>query len=94
MRARSLVLPLLLCLLGAAPSLLWASGAMFIAMAPLLVPLAVWVYALVFAFASLWCLFQRSNAAFAAFSLWGLFKLWWVCEPSASICGRLPVFYH
>ena len=41
-------------LLGAAPSLLWASGAMFIAMAPLLVPLAVWVYALVFAFSSLW----------------------------------------
>jgi len=40
--------------LGAAPSLLWASGAMFIAMAPLLVPLAVWIYALVFAFASLW----------------------------------------
>ena len=39
---------------GAAPSLLWASGAMFIAMAPLLVPLAVWVYALVFAFSSLW----------------------------------------
>jgi hypothetical protein len=40
--------------LGAAPSLLWASGAMFIALAPLLVPLAIWVYALVFAFASLW----------------------------------------
>ncbi|WP_029462185.1 EI24 domain-containing protein [Serpentinimonas barnesii] len=40
--------------LGAAPSLLWASGAMFIAMAPLLVPLAVWVYTWVFALASLW----------------------------------------
>lgn len=40
--------------LGAAPSLLWASGAMFIAMAPLLVPLAIWIYTLVFAFASLW----------------------------------------
>jgi hypothetical protein len=40
--------------LGAAPSLLWASGAMFIALAPLLVPLAIWVYTLVFAFASLW----------------------------------------
>ncbi len=40
--------------LGAAPSLLWASGAVFIALAPLLVPLAVWIYALVFAFASLW----------------------------------------
>ena len=40
--------------LGAAPSLLWASGAMFIALAPLLVPIAIWVYTLVFAFASLW----------------------------------------
>jgi len=40
--------------LGAAPSLLWASGAMFIAMAPLLLPLAVWVYTWVFALASLW----------------------------------------
>ncbi|MEY5097435.1 MAG: hypothetical protein RJA36_154 [Pseudomonadota bacterium] len=40
--------------LGAAPSLLWASGAMFVALAPLLVPLAVWIYALVFAFSSLW----------------------------------------
>jgi len=40
--------------LGAAPSLLWASGAMFIALAPLLVPLAIWIYALVFALASLW----------------------------------------
>jgi len=40
--------------LGAAPSLLWASGAMFIAMAPLLVPMAIWIYTLVFAFASLW----------------------------------------
>lgn len=40
--------------IGAAPSLLWASGALFIAMAPLLVPVAIWIYTLVFAFASLW----------------------------------------
>ncbi len=40
--------------LGAAPTLLWASGAMFIALAPLLVPVAIWIYTLVFAFASLW----------------------------------------
>lgn len=40
--------------LGAAPSALWASGAFFVALAPLLVPAAVWVYALVFAFSSLW----------------------------------------
>lgn len=40
--------------LGAAPTLLWASGAMFIALAPLLVPVAIWIYTLVFAFSSLW----------------------------------------
>lgn len=40
--------------LGAAPSLLWASGAMAVALAPLLVPVAIWVYTLVFAFSSLW----------------------------------------
>ena len=40
--------------LGAAPSLIWASGAMFVVMAPVLVPLAIWVYTLVFAFSSLW----------------------------------------
>ena len=40
--------------LGAAPSVLWASGAMFIAMAPILVPVAIWMYTLVFAFSSLW----------------------------------------
>ena len=40
--------------LGALPSVLWASGAMFIAMAPVLVPVAIWIYTLVFAFSSLW----------------------------------------
>ena len=40
--------------LGAAPSVIWASGAMFVAMAPILVPVAIWVYTLVFAFSSLW----------------------------------------
>ena len=40
--------------LGAAPSLVWASGAMFVAMAPILVPAAIWIYTLVFAFSSLW----------------------------------------
>ena len=60
--------------LGAAPSLLWASGARFIAMAPILVPLAIWIYTLVFAFSSLWfahyCLaaleqLRKRNSAFA-----------------------------
>jgi hypothetical protein len=40
--------------LGALPSVLWASGAMFIAMAPVLLPLAIWIYTLIFAFSSLW----------------------------------------
>ena len=52
--------------LGALPSFLWASGAMFIAMAPLIVPVAVWLYALVFAFSSLW---------FAHFALAALHRL-------------------
>lgn len=40
--------------LGAAPTLIWASGAMWVALAPLLIPLAVWLYTLVLAFSSLW----------------------------------------
>lgn len=40
--------------LGAAPSIMWASGVVFIALAPLMVPLAIWVYTLVFALSSLW----------------------------------------
>ncbi|MEP7294677.1 MAG: EI24 domain-containing protein [Burkholderiales bacterium] len=40
--------------LGAAPSLVWASGAIAIVFAPVLVPVAVWIYTLVFAFSSLW----------------------------------------
>lgn len=40
--------------LGTAPSLVWVSGALWLALAPLLVPLAIWIYAFVFAFASLW----------------------------------------
>jgi len=40
--------------LGAAPSILWASGVVFAAAFFILVPLAIWVYTLVFAFSSLW----------------------------------------
>lgn len=40
--------------LGAAPSLVWASGALFAAAFVILAPLAIWIYTLVFAFASLW----------------------------------------
>lgn len=40
--------------LGAAPSLIWASGALLAAAFVILVPLAIWIYTLVFAFSSLW----------------------------------------
>ncbi len=40
--------------LGAAPSLIWASGALLAAAFVILVPLAVWIYTLVFALSSLW----------------------------------------
>jgi Etoposide-induced protein 2.4 (EI24) len=40
--------------LGAAPSLVWASGAIVLVLAPVLVPVAVWIYTLVFAFSALW----------------------------------------
>jgi hypothetical protein len=40
--------------LGAAPSLVWASSVFFLAMAPVLIPVAIWIYTLVFAFSALW----------------------------------------
>ena len=40
--------------LGAAPGLIFASSALMVTMVPLLVPLAVWIYTLVFAFSALW----------------------------------------
>lgn len=49
-----LVLGVLSGYLATLPTLMWASGAMFIAMAPLLIPLAIWLYTLIFAFSSLW----------------------------------------
>jgi len=41
-------------LLGAAPSLVWALGAVALVLAPVVIVLSVWLYTLVFAFASLW----------------------------------------
>ncbi len=40
--------------LGAAPGLLWVSGALFAAAFVILVPLAIWIYMLVFSLSSLW----------------------------------------
>lgn len=53
-------------LMGAAPSLVWASGALFAAAFVILIPVAIWIYTLVFAFASLW---------FAHFALAALHEL-------------------
>lgn len=53
-RASLLGMGVLTGYLGAAPSLVWASGALTIVLAPLLVPVAVWIYTLVFAFSALW----------------------------------------
>ena len=61
-------------LLGAAPGLVWVSGGMFAALAPVLVPAAIWIYTLVFAFASLW---------FAHFALAALVALRLEREPPA-----------
>ena len=40
--------------LGATPGLVWAFGAMAIVFAPLLLPLAIWIYTYVFVFSALW----------------------------------------
>ncbi len=40
--------------LGAAPSVVWVSGALAVVFAPVLVPVAIWIYTLVFAFGALW----------------------------------------
>jgi hypothetical protein len=41
-------------LMGSLPSLIWALGALTLVFAPLLVLASVWLYTLIFAFASLW----------------------------------------
>lgn len=40
--------------LGAAPSVVWASGVVFAVAFVILMPVAIWLYTLVFAFSSLW----------------------------------------
>lgn len=40
--------------MGAAPSLVWATGALALPMMPLMLPGFIWLYTLVFAFASAW----------------------------------------
>ncbi len=65
-RMSLLVMGIISGLMGAAPSLVWASGALFAAAFVILVPVAIWIYTLIFAFSSLW---------FAHFALTALYAL-------------------
>ena len=53
-RLSLLAIGILTGLLGAAPGIVWASGVVFAAAFFVLVPVAIWIYTLVFAFSSLW----------------------------------------
>ncbi len=53
-RVALLVMGVVSGFLGATPSLVWASGALFAAAFVILMPAAIWIYTQVFAFASLW----------------------------------------
>jgi hypothetical protein len=53
-RMRLLGMGVVTGVLGAAPSVVWASGVLFMAAFVVLVPVAIWIYTLVFAFSSLW----------------------------------------
>jgi hypothetical protein len=53
-RGNLLVIGVISGYLGAAPSLVWASGVVFAAFFMVLIPVAIWIYTLVFGFASLW----------------------------------------
>ncbi len=53
-RTRLLTIGVISGFLGAAPSILWASTALFVVAFVVLAPVAIWIYTLVFAFASLW----------------------------------------
>jgi len=53
-RGSLLVIGVLCGFLGAAPGIVWASGVVFAAAFVVLIPVAIWIYTLVFAFSSLW----------------------------------------
>ena len=53
-RFQLLVMGVITGLMGAAPSLVWTSGALFVAAFVVLIPIAVWIYTLVFIFSALW----------------------------------------
>lgn len=53
-RYRLMLMGVICGYVGAAPSIVWASGMVFVAAFWILIPIAVWIYALVLAFSSLW----------------------------------------
>lgn len=53
-RIQLLIMGVITGMMGAAPSLIWASGALFAAAFVVLIPIAVWIYTLVFVFSALW----------------------------------------
>lgn len=53
-RAALIFMGLVCGYLGAAPGVIWISGLVFIAAFWVLIPIAIWIYAMVFAFSSLW----------------------------------------
>lgn len=67
--------------LGAAPSLLWALNAITVVFAPLLIPLSVWLYTLVFAFGALW---------FAHYALAALQRLRGEANAASALAGSKP----
>ncbi len=67
--------------LGAAPAVVWASGVVFAALFVVLVPLAIWIYTMVFAFSSLW---------FAHYCLQALANLRATAGPPAAVVPALP----
>ena len=53
-RMQLLIIGIITGLLGTAPSIVWASATVFLVAFAVLIPAAIWIYMLVFAFSSLW----------------------------------------
>ena len=53
-RTSLLVMGVVCGFLGAAPAVVWASGVVFAAAFVVLIPVAIWIYTIVFAFSALW----------------------------------------
>ena len=85
-RGNLLVIGIITGYLGAAPSLVWASGALFAAAFVILVPVAIWIYTLVFGFSSLWF----SHYCLAALTLMRAEQVVMDAQKAASAAGIVP----